>query len=129
MKAEDYYRRRAAEDEGFREEIELASTAMNLARNAHRLRRALGWSQTRLAEEVGTSQPRIAELEAGAGNPTLRTLTKLARALGTEVGELVATGEVWCAEVSGDPDYSLSTRSRRGGRMDPCSCSPSTRSA
>jgi transcriptional regulator with XRE-family HTH domain len=93
MKAEDYFRRRAAEDPGFREEMELASTAMNLARNAHRLRRALGWSQTRLAEEAGTSQPRIAEIEAGAGNPTLRTLTKLARALGTEVPELVGRGK------------------------------------
>lgn len=40
-----------------------------------------GISQKALADKVGISQPRIAELERGTGNPTLETLQSVARAL------------------------------------------------
>jgi len=40
-----------------------------------------GWSQTQLAEAVGSRQPVISRLERGEGNPSLSTLHKIAKAL------------------------------------------------
>jgi len=39
-----------------------------------------GWSQTKLAEVVGSRQPVISRLERGEGNPSLSTLRKIAKA-------------------------------------------------
>ncbi len=44
-------------------------------------RRALKLSQTELADIVGTTQAAIARIEAGASNPTLQTIERLAAAL------------------------------------------------
>lgn len=41
-----------------------------------------GWSQKQLAERVGVSQQQIAKLENPDENPTLRSLTEVAKALG-----------------------------------------------
>ena len=46
---------------------------------SHRLKR--GWSQTQLAEAIGSRQPVISRLERGAGNPSLHTLKRIAKAL------------------------------------------------
>jgi transcriptional regulator with XRE-family HTH domain len=48
------------------------------------LRRLAGVTQSRLASLAGTSQPTIAAYEAGSKTPNLRTLRKLARAVGLE---------------------------------------------
>lgn len=40
-----------------------------------------GWSQTQLAEAIGSRQPVISRLEQGNGNPSLSTLHKIAKAL------------------------------------------------
>ncbi len=40
-----------------------------------------GWSQTELAEAIGSRQPVISRLERGEGNPTLETLGRIAKAL------------------------------------------------
>lgn len=45
----------------------------------HRTQR--GWSQKRLAEEIGSRQPVISRLERGEGNPSLRFLHRIADAL------------------------------------------------
>lgn len=45
----------------------------------HRLKK--GWSQTELAEAIGSRQPVISRLERGEGNPSLQTLQRIARAL------------------------------------------------
>ena len=45
----------------------------------HRLRK--GWSQTELAEAIGSRQPVISRLERGEGNPSLQTLQRIAQAL------------------------------------------------
>lgn len=51
-----------------------------------RLRR--GWSQKRLAEAIGTSQPHIARIENGRDNVLLSTANELARALGVTLDEI-----------------------------------------
>lgn len=48
------------------------------------LRRRARVTQSRLAELAGTSQPTIAAYESGSKVPNLRTLRKLARAVGLE---------------------------------------------
>ena len=48
-------------------------------------RRRAGVSQTELAERAGTSQPSIARLEKGLVSPTVITLDRIARALGTDL--------------------------------------------
>lgn len=46
---------------------------------SHRLKR--GWSQSQLAEAIGSRQPVISRLERGEGNPSLHTLKRIAEAL------------------------------------------------
>ena len=48
-------------------------------------RRRAGVSQGELAERAGTSQPSIARLEKGQVSPTVITLDRIARALGTDL--------------------------------------------
>jgi len=40
-----------------------------------------GWSQTELAEAIGSRQPVISRLERGDSNPSLQTLQRIAQAL------------------------------------------------
>jgi len=55
---------------------------MNVVRE---LRRSVGVTQADLARRAGTSQPTIAAYEAGSKSPTLRTLDRLAAAVGRSV--------------------------------------------
>ena len=63
-----------AEYEALGPEYEVVKTIIN-----QRVKR--GWSQTKLAEAVGSRQPVISRLERGEGNPSLSTLHKIAKAL------------------------------------------------
>lgn len=65
----------------------------------HRRERA-GWSQEELAAECRMTQAQVALIEAGQANPTLRSLVKLANALGCSVSELSASK----ADPSGDDE-------------------------
>jgi XRE family aerobic/anaerobic benzoate catabolism transcriptional regulator len=56
-------------------------------------RDALGWSRRRLADVSGVSERFLAQLEAGAGNISLRRFGEVARALGTTASALLATAE------------------------------------
>lgn len=52
-------------------------------------REAQGISQSRFAAMVGVDQTYLSRLEQGRGNPTIRTLAKIAKGLGLEVRDLV----------------------------------------
>lgn len=54
-----------------------------------RARLQRGWSQQRLAEELGTSQSHIARMESGR-DVMVHTLARIAKALGTDPGQLAA---------------------------------------
>lgn len=60
-----------------------------LGRNLRRLREENGYSQLRLALESGVSLHYISDLECGRRNPSFLILTRIAKALGVGVGELV----------------------------------------
>jgi putative transcriptional regulator len=53
----------------------------------HRTR--LGWSQCRLADELGLSQPVIAWWETGKNSPVLRHRIRMAKLFGVPVTELL----------------------------------------
>jgi transcriptional regulator with XRE-family HTH domain len=59
-----------------------------LARNLRRLRLERGLSQENLAAEAVIRQALVSAIEAGSSNPTLDSLSKLARALQVDFVEL-----------------------------------------
>jgi len=52
------------------------------------LRLRKGWSQARLAEEIGTSQSHIARIERGTENLAIETCRRLTEALGVDMNTL-----------------------------------------
>ncbi len=52
------------------------------------LRLRKGWSQARLATELGTSQSHVARIERGTENLTIETCRKLSRTLGIDLNTL-----------------------------------------
>jgi DNA-binding XRE family transcriptional regulator len=73
-------------------EIERAEEALGskllIARNVLALRVRSGITQTELARRVGTSQPRIAQIEAAEANVTVDTLDRIAAAFSVETAAL-----------------------------------------
>ena len=58
-----------------------------------RLRRAAGMSQELLGLEAGVQRNFVSLIELGHNQPTIATISKLARALGMKPSELVAEAE------------------------------------
>jgi transcriptional regulator with XRE-family HTH domain len=65
----------------------------NLAKNVRRFRTEKGWSQDDLAEEFGSDRTYISDIERQLRNPSLRTIARLAHALGVRIGELCDASE------------------------------------
>ena len=53
------------------------------------MRRALNWRQIDLAEHSGVHEVHISDLERGTREAGLRTLSKIALALGTSLSEML----------------------------------------
>ena len=62
-----------------------AERAYQLSVQVRKIREKAGISQSELARRMGTTQPAIARLEAGGGNPNIDTLGKIADALDVEL--------------------------------------------
>lgn len=92
MRVDDLFARIEAEHPVADEVAAEVDPPFTLASNVYRLRTAAGMSQAELARAVGMAQPRIAEIERGDSNPTLRTLSKLAFALRVELSILLEAG-------------------------------------
>ena len=76
--------RRMAEP-GAEEAYEAARIAFELERTVREVREERGWSQARLAEASGMTQPAVARFEAGGTVPTIPVLERLAHALDLEL--------------------------------------------
>jgi len=77
-------------------EFQLASDndlTFHIAQAVLALRRSRGLSQAALAKKVGTSQARIARVEMAADNITVRTIERLAQALGGRLSFGMAPAE------------------------------------
>ena len=61
---------------------------LTVAKNVIRLRVQRGYTQQRLAGEMGVKQPRIAEIESARANCQIDTLDRLARVFGVETASL-----------------------------------------
>ncbi len=67
------------------------------------LRRARGLSQERLALEAGYDRSYVGELERGEKSPSLRTIFRLARAIGVSPSALIAAVEARLPPPAGGP--------------------------
>ena len=63
---------------------------MGLADNLRRLRKKHGWSQTQLAEQIGSHLSHINRIETGKYNPSLDVIQKLATVLDVSLDYLVS---------------------------------------
>ncbi len=80
-----------------------------------RYRKERGWTQEQLAERSGIPRPNISKYETGERDPRAETASKLARALGVTVDELLDPEPVWLVEVRKNTGkYEEEQRSRGG---------------
>lgn len=68
----------------------------NLGANLEYLRKARGLTQDQLAHIAGIPRTTLSHIESGAGNPSLKTLSKLAMALGVHYEELLSAPKPSC---------------------------------
>ena len=87
---------------GLVDEQRFADLALQVGQRVRAVRRAANITQGEIGEAVGTNQGYITALENGAQNPTLRTLGKLADALGVPARQFfpVATGGLMADEAA-----------------------------
>jgi DNA-binding XRE family transcriptional regulator len=67
------------------EEMRLRTAGADLAK----ARKAKGWTQARLARKTGVPQSQISRIERNPDRTTIRTMRKLAKALGVDVRQLI----------------------------------------
>ena|ERR1039457_3647689 len=68
--------------------IEFIALRQLVGENIRLLRKARGWSQEDLGEQADLSYKFVGEIERGAVNPSLDSLTRIANALAVEITEL-----------------------------------------
>jgi XRE family transcriptional regulator, regulator of sulfur utilization len=66
---------------------------VSLGRKIRSLRKMRGWRQEQLGFMAGVSGKFIGQIERGGGNPTVRSLQKIAAALGVEAAHLLTFQE------------------------------------
>ena len=64
-------------------------TAKKLGKNMKKIRLAKGMSQGDICRTLGVDRAYISNVESGNKNPTLSTITKIAKALEVSVDELL----------------------------------------
>jgi transcriptional regulator with XRE-family HTH domain len=68
---------------------DMESEAQKLGKNLKRIRTKKGISQGDIVRSLGMDRAFISNIENGKTNPTLATITKIAKAIGVSVGELM----------------------------------------
>lgn len=67
----------------------MKTESVKFGKNMKRIRISKGLTQGDIFRSLGVSRGFISNIESGKTNPTLSTITKLAKALGVSVGELM----------------------------------------
>lgn len=86
---DDYLSDRLSDDE-WRVDWGGEEALARVATRLYRARKSRGLSQAEVADRAGTKQPNISAIENGEGNPTVRTVGRLAAALRMDIAELFA---------------------------------------
>jgi transcriptional regulator with XRE-family HTH domain len=68
--------------------VRVQQTQLRLGKKLQRLRKARGWTQEAFAETLHISRTHMGHIEQGRAAPSLKLLTKLAKALNVPVSEL-----------------------------------------
>ena len=104
-----------------------------LARNLRRLRVARRWSLADLASATGAGKATLSAIENGRANPTVDTLSSLARALEVDLAALFETGDTGEVTIvragGGEPAGEARERAARiagGGELQRASLPPRT---
>lgn len=74
----------------------MSEISKNLGANLEYLRKARGLTQEQLTRVAGIPRTTISHIESGAGNPSLKTLSKLALSLGVHYEELLSAPRSTC---------------------------------
>ena len=67
----------------------MKNEAQKLGENLKRIRTEKGISQGDIVRKLGMPKSFVSNIENGKTNPTLATITKLAKAIGVPIGELI----------------------------------------
>lgn len=67
----------------------MQSESAKLGKNLKRIRTKKGMTQGDIVRTLGVSRSFVSNIENGKTNPTLATISKLAKALGVSVEELI----------------------------------------
>ena len=81
----DDFLKEQLQDAEFRAEYEALEPEFAIMQAMIDARKATGMTQKQLAEATGINQADISKLERGSGNPSLRTLQRLAAGMGMRV--------------------------------------------
>lgn len=87
------------QDPEFRKEWEATAPRHDLAEALIRLRVAAGLTQEQLADRIGSKQAYVARIESRPANLTLKTLARIAAAVGADVALRFERGEASCIDV------------------------------
>jgi transcriptional regulator with XRE-family HTH domain len=74
----------------------MSDTSKNLGLSLEYLRKARGYTQDQLSKISGIPRATLSHIESGHGNPSLKTLSKLALALGVPFEELIIAPKAAC---------------------------------
>ncbi len=88
----------------------------NLAANLRYLRQRRGMTQAQLSKLCGLPRSTVAQVETGAGNPTLAVLSRLALALRISIEELLSVPHARC-QLFPRGSLPTSTRGRNGSAV------------
>ena len=91
----DEFVARQLEDPEYAKAHAIGRPFSNLSLNVWAYRTTAGMTQQELARAAEMSQPRIADIEQDASNPTLMTISRIAVALGVTADRLLAEPEEW----------------------------------
>ncbi|MCD8016654.1 MAG: helix-turn-helix domain-containing protein [Oscillospiraceae bacterium] len=81
----DDYLQERLQDPEFKAEYDALEPEFSLIRAMLDVRREAGLTQKQLSERTGISQSDISKFETGNGNPSLKTLQRLAAGMGMKV--------------------------------------------
>lgn len=85
MKSYDVFKKEILKGKEIRDAYTVLGPEFALIEQIIEKRLQKGLTQTELAKKIGTKQSAIARLESGNSNPSIAFLSKLAKALGTEL--------------------------------------------